>query len=129
RRHQSRRPPGCAPTAFASLLWRDWVDGETYLGLTYEEEEPPTGPIEHDPSNPPPGDGPIPIYCRGNPRVCSTVPFAQSASDRYDRSPDGLLAALMRPSSKGVPLLSPYMGACYFVSGSMTTPGGFTHGA
>lgn len=53
----------------------------------------------------------------------------QAARTRYDRSPDGLLAALMQPDSRGVPLLSAYMGACYFVSGSMSTPAGFVNGA
>lgn len=158
---KANAPAGCGPTAFASLLWRDWVEGETYLGLTYEEEAPvaptppgPGNPPTDDPGDgggvwrciinpdhcrvtvptipnptPPPGDDPVPIYCGGNPRVCSTVPFAQSAADRDDRDPNGLLAALMEPDARGVPLLSQHMGACYFVSGSMVTPGNFVNGA
>lgn len=163
---KSNAPAGCGPTAFASLLWRDWVDGETYLGITYEQEEAPSAPtppdpIERDPRDPPtddpgdgggvwrciidpdscrvtvptppappPGDDPIPIYCGGNPRVCTTTPpTMHSASDRSDRDPNGLLAALMHPDARGVPRLSQYMGACYFVSGSMVTPGNFVNGA
>lgn len=184
-------PVGCGPTAFASLLWRDWVNGETYLGLTYGEDntnnpppttsppgdEPPTTrppadqpPTDNPPSQDPPTADPPgerdpwrcldrpelcmayppvitdPVGCIGRPWECTTftnpvvsralpatTPQLQgdlyAAGDRYDRSPDGLLAALTQPNSRGVPLISAYMGACYFVSGSMSTPAGFVNGA
>lgn len=80
-------PAGCGPTAFASLLWRDWAKGEPYLGLRYNGES------------------------------------------RTARRSDGLLAALTKPNSRGVPLISAYMGACYLISGSMVTPAGFVDGA
>jgi hypothetical protein len=97
-------PLGCGPSAFISLIWRLWADGEPFYGKKYNGEP------------------------QGNNWAYRSTKRPVGSSD-YNKVDSIALNMTMESNwAGGRPTIASYMGSCYFVAGTMTIAQRFVDG-